>query len=73
MLIFFLFTYINTWNFLKSESRKWKWNLAGHPVQIKLKFFYIKNIRRISIEMWSMWFALLYQDVNKHGHAGISL
>ena len=49
---------------------KWKWNLAGHPLQIKLKLFYIKN-KRISTEMWSVWFVFFYQHVDKNGYAGI--
>ena len=35
-------------------------------------FIYIKNIKRISIEMWSVWFLFLYWNVDKYGHAGIS-
>ena len=54
VLIFFLFTYVNTWNFLKStwkyQESTWKWNLVGHPAQIKLKLFCIKNIKEFQLK-----------------------
>ena len=60
---------VNNWK----VPGKWKWNLAGHTEQIKIKLFYIKIIKRNSIEMWRVWFVFLYRDVDKYGHAGISV
>ena len=37
---------------------------------IKLKLLGIKNIKRSSVEMWNMWFVLLYQYIEKYGYAG---
>ena len=58
----------NTWK----VPGEWKWNLAGHPVQIKLKFFYIKKIKRGTIEMGNVWFLFLYRDFDKYSYVGIS-
>ena len=36
-----------------------------------LNTFLLKK-KKISIELWSVWFVFLYRDVDKYGHADIS-
>ena len=38
---------------------------------IKFKLFYVKNIKKGSMEMWNAWTVFLYRDIDKYWHAGI--